>query len=395
MNTTETKKRTSNALQTKVKRLRDHPKEAVKVPPVGESKINIRKILNKGIKTPIPSGIKPMLATLVNEPFDNPNWLFEIKWDGYRTIAIINKGIVQLLSRNNKSFSVKYYPVTKALSGWTDEAVIDGEIIVAKESGISDFGSLQNWRSEADGELIYYVFDLLWLRGRSLMELPLSERQALLKEVLPLKDDRIRISQTFPGNGKELFYAARNLGLEGIIAKHGNSPYVPDLRSKSWLKIKAQKRQEAIIGGYTLNEGTGKYFSSLLLAVNDKGKLRYVGKVGTGFNAKMQKKMLELFNPLIITSSPFDTEPDVNEPSRFRPNPPHATAVWMKPELICEVSYTEVTKEGVFRHPSFKGMRTDKKPEEVTLEKEKGTDVVLQDNSKRVLQRLNTEFGEA
>lgn len=363
--------------------------------PNGESKINLRKILNKGIRTPIPSGIKPMLATLVNEPFNDPDWLFEIKWDGYRTIAIIHKGMAQLLSRNNKSFTEKYYPVTNALSGWTDEAVIDGEIIVAKESGISDFGSLQNWRSEADGELIYYVFDLLWLRGRSLTELPLSERQTLLKEVLPLKDNRIRISQTFPGNGTELFNAAQNLGLEGIIAKHGISPYVPGLRSKSWLKIKAQKRQEVIIGGYTLNEGTGKYFSSLLLGVNEKGKFRFAGKVGTGFNTKMQKQMLELFKPLIIASSPFDTEPDVNKPSQFRPNPPHATAVWMKPELICEVSYTEVTKDGVFRHPSFKGMRTDKKPEEVTLEKEKGTYEVLQDNSKRVLQRLNTDFGEA
>lgn len=213
------------------------------------------------------------------------------------------------------------------------------------------------------------------------MELPLSERQALLKEILPTNNERIRLSQTFPGSGRELFEASRKLGLEGIIAKNNESAYIPDLRSKNWLKIKAQKRQEVIIGGYTLNEGTGKYFSSLLLGVHMGSGLHYVGKVGTGFNTKMQKQMLELFNPLIIPDSPFETEPDVNEPSRFRPNPPHATAVWLKPELICEVSFTEITTDGVFRHPSFKGMRSDKKPEEITLEKEKEVHDILQENN--------------
>lgn len=345
-----------------------------------ETLAGISELLKDAPKSKIPESIKPMLATLVNEPFDDPEWIFEVKWDGYRTISFINNGKVKLQSRNNKDFTEKYYPLVETLKSWNLNAVLDGEILVLNSKGVSDFGALQNWRSEADGELVMYVFDLLWYEGRNLMKFPLQNRLQILENIFPSGNERIRLSEIFPENGREFFKAAEKLGLEGMIAKRADSSYVPDARSKSWLKIKVQKRQEVIIGGYTLNEGTSKLFSSLLLGVYEHGRLQFVGKVGTGFNDKMQKDMMKLFKPLVIKESPFSMEPDVNEPSRFRPNPPRATAVWMKPELVCEVNYAEITGDGIFRHPSFKGLRTDKKPSEVVRETEKQTPQIVEES---------------
>ena len=324
-------------------------------------------VLKNAPKSELPVGIKPMKATLVDEPFDDPDWLYEVKWDGYRAVATVNKGEVELVSRNNLPFD-KFYPINKLLKTWNINAVIDGEILVLNDKGVSDFGALQNWRSEADGDLIYYVFDILWYDGKNLMDLPLHQRQAILKEVLPTNDDRIRQSKVFNASGIEFFKAAERMGLEGIIAKKAESVYTSDLRSKEWLKIKVHRRQEVIVAGFTKNEGTGKPFSALVLAVYDNKVLKYVGKVGTGFSDKLQKEMMAQFKPLIIAESPFDVEPDVDKPSRFRPKRMGAKPTWLKPELVCEVAFAEVTSDGVFRQASFKGMRTDKKAEDVILE---------------------------
>jgi bifunctional non-homologous end joining protein LigD len=339
--------------------------------------IDVVAILKKASKSAIPKGIKPMLATLVDEPFDNPDWQYEVKWDGYRALAFINKGKVELFSRNNKSFNEKFYPIYDLLNEWKINAVLDGEILVLNNKGISNFGSLQNWRSEADGELVFYVFDILWYEGKNLMELPLYERQAVLNDILPTDDDRVRLGKVFKASGVDFFNAAERMGLEGIIAKKTNSTYVSDRRSKEWLKIKVHKRQEVIIAGFTKNADTSKPFSSLLLGVYEKGKLQYVGKVGTGFSDKLQKTMMEQFKPIIVDESPFESIPDVNKPSRFRPNPPKAKATWLKPELVCEVAFTEVTDDGVFRHPSFQGMREDKKAKEVVREEETPTEEII------------------
>ncbi|MEB0261661.1 non-homologous end-joining DNA ligase, partial [Mucilaginibacter sp. 10I4] len=344
-----------------------------------DKEINAKAILKKAPKGKSPTGIKPMLATLVNEPFDDPEWVYEVKWDGYRTLGFINKGEVQLLSRNNKDFNEKYYPLKKLLESWKLNVVIDGEVLVLNDKGVSNFGALQNWRSEADGELVLYIFDILWYDGKNLMDLPLTERQAIMRDVIPTDDDRVRISQTFKANGTEFFEAAGKIGLEGIMAKRGNSTYAPDNRSKDWLKIKINKRQEVVIGGFTKNEGTAKQFSSLLLGVYEDGKFLYVGKVGTGFSDKLQKEMMATFKPLITDIVPFTSEPDVNKPSRFRPNPPKAKATWLKPELVCEVSFAEVTSDGVFRHPSFEGMRVDKKAKEVVRETEADTTDIVEE----------------
>lgn len=340
---------------------------------------DVKSILKKAPKTAMPTGIKPMLATLVNEPFDDPEWQYEVKWDGYRAMAFLNKGKVDLLSRNNKSFNEKFYPIYDLLSDWKLNAVLDGEILVLNDKGISNFGSLQNWRSEADGELVFYVFDILWYEGKDLMDLPLYQRQAILNQVLPTNDDRIRLGKVFKASGVDFFDAAERMGLEGIIAKKINSTYSTNYRSKEWLKIKVHKRQEVVIAGFTKNADTSKSFSSLLLGVYEQGKLQYVGKVGTGFSDKLQKSMMEQFKPIIVDQSPFESIPDVNKPSRFRPNPPKAKATWLKPELVCEVAFAEVTDDGVFRHPSFQGMREDKKAKDVVREVEMPTEKVVED----------------
>ncbi len=334
----------------------------------GATAADIPALLKRAPKENFPDEIKPMLATLVGEPFDDPDWSFEVKWDGYRAIAYINNGKVRLSSRNQKPFTEKYYPLAEAFSKWQAGAVLDGEILVLGPGGKADFGALQNWRSEADGDLVYYAFDLLWYKGHNLMELPLSDRQAILEAVLPKDDDRIRLSRVFDTSGVEFFRAAGKMGLEGIIAKKKSSAYLPDSRSRNWLKIKANLRQEVVIGGYTLNEGSSKPFSALVLGVYNHGKLRYVGKVGTGFNEKSQRELLQKFKPLESSKMPFEMLPDLNKPSRFRPNPPKATATWLKPELVCEVSYLEMSSDGIFRHPSFQGLREDKEAASVVLE---------------------------
>lgn len=337
-----------------------------------EKKTSLVKILKVGRRSKFPAKLSPMLATLVDEPFDDEAWQFEIKWDGYRTIAFCNKSKVDLKSRNDKSFNERFYPVCKAIQDWNIKAVIDGEVVVLDQNGKSHFGSLQNWRSEADGEIYFYVFDILWLNGKDLMQIPLSERRTILKQLMP-ESDIIRLSENFEVSGIEFFETTKKMGLEGIIAKKSDSTYSPGIRSKEWVKIKANKRQEMVIGGYTKNDDSSKSFSSLLLGVYERDKLIYKGKVGTGFNDKQQKEMLKQFKRYITKSSPFTELPDINKPSRFRPNPPHATAVWMKPELVCEVSFTEMTTDGIMRHPSFEAMRIDKTAKDVKSERSMDT----------------------
>jgi bifunctional non-homologous end joining protein LigD len=337
---------------------------------------NLKKL---GVQAKLPSTVPPMLATLVDKPFDAENWLFEVKWDGYRAIAICDKRKVSLISRNNKSFNEKFYPITAALAQLKLHAVLDGEIIISNKEGISSFGDLQNWRSEADGELLYYVFDLLWLNGRQLYEVPLQLRRELLKEILP-ESPVVQVSQTFNAPGTSFYEVAREMNMEGIIAKKADSLYIPGVRTREWLKIKIAQRQEVVIGGYTLNEGSTKLFSSLLVGVFKNGELHYTGKIGTGFTDKTQREMLQQFKPLVQKRCPFEQEPDYNKPSRFRPNPPMAVATWLKPELVCEVSYAEITSDGVMRHPSFEGLRIDKKAKDVKADKAKPTKKVVKES---------------
>ncbi|MFA6083519.1 DNA ligase D [Mucilaginibacter sp.] len=360
--------------------------------------IDAQALLKAAPKSRVPANIKPMKATLVDKPFDEPGWLFEVKWDGYRAIAVLDKKEgAQLLSRKNLPFE-KYYPINAGLKSWGMNAVLDGELLVLNEKGISDFGAMQNWRSEADGNLVYYIFDILWYEGKKLMDLPLSERQAILQSILPTDNEHIRQSKVFDANGIDFFAAAERMGLEGIIAKRADSAYTSDLRSKEWLKIKVQKRQEVVIAGFTKNAGTSKSFSALVLGFYDaKGDLQFAGKVGTGFSDKLQKEMMAQFKPLITDKSPFDYEVDVDKPTRFRPKRMGAKPTWLKPELVCEVQFAEVTSDGVFRQASFKGLRTDKKATDVVLETPVATEetVVEADNETHPAKKENKKSNKA
>lgn len=340
---------------------------------------DVATILKSAPKTKFPANIKPMKATLVDEPFDDPGWIYEIKWDGYRAIAKVEKDNVELISRNNLTFN-QFGPVNKALEELNIHAVLDGEIVALNEQGNANFGALQNWRNTKEAKLVYFIFDILWYEGKDLTGQPLSERREILKSLLPITHDILRLSQAFETSGLEFFEAAKRMKLEGIIAKKTDSLYTSDARSREWLKIKAKRRQEVVIAGFTKNEGTGKYFSALAIGVYDElGTLRYIGKVGTGFNDKMQKEMIELFRPLVTKDSPFDVEPDVDEPSQFRPRRLGAIATWLKPELVCEIEFAEITGDGKVRQASFKGMRSDKNPREVVLENELDTADVVSD----------------
>ncbi|WP_298712333.1 DNA ligase D [Chitinophaga sp.] len=352
------------------------------VKPPGKLPAKVAALLKKAVKQPMGTGIRPMLATLVDEPPGTDEWIFEIKWDGYRALAFMDKGEPDLRSRNNKSFSEKFYPIQEALQAWGIRAVVDGEIVAVSDNGAANFGALQQWRSEADGELRYYVFDILWYDGYDLRDLPLTDRKTILEALIPATG-AILASPGYATSGKEFMQAVRELGLEGIMAKEKNSTYRSGDRSREWLKIKSGRRQEAIIGGYTKNEGSKKPFSALLVGFMENGKLVYSGKVGTGFTVRQQEALMEQFKPLLRKRQPFTREPDVNKPSRFRPDPPKAEAFWLKPELVCEVNFTEITSDGVMRHPSFQGLRDDKPAREVKVEKETAVTAVTEESPRK------------
>jgi bifunctional non-homologous end joining protein LigD len=371
----DTVKPAENAVAKDAKKIKAITASPADTPRIGQKAPQVSAVAGK--KAAFPKTVSPMLATLVDKPVEEPGWIYEIKWDGYRAIALANGKTLDLISRNNKSFNEKFYPIYDALKKLGLRAVLDGEIAVVKQDGVSNFGALQNWRSEADGDLIYYVFDLLWLNGYDLKELPLLDRRALLRTILPTDGGMIRESENFDTAPADFLIAAKKMGLEGIIAKKADSVYHPGNRSRDWLKIKVQKRHEVVIGGFTKNEHSPKVFSSLLVGVYEKKVLHYLGKIGTGFNDQQQKEMMAQFKPLLRETSPFDIIPDVNEPSRFRRDPPHAEAYWLQPTLVCEVSYAELTSDGVMRHPSFEGMREDKAAKDVHPENATPTKKVI------------------
>jgi bifunctional non-homologous end joining protein LigD len=206
----------TNMLEKKIKKA----EQGQTTPP--DKAAEAERLLREAPKSAMPAKVRPMKATLVDEPFDDPGWVYEIKWDGYRAVAQVSKDEVKLISRNNLLFD-QFYPINNLLSQWAHNAVLDGEILVLNNKGISDFSGIQNWRSEADGELVYYVFDILWYEGKNLMNLTLKERQAILSHVLPKNDDRLRQSTVFEARGIEFFDAAERMGLEGIIAKKASS----------------------------------------------------------------------------------------------------------------------------------------------------------------------------
>lgn len=297
--------------------------------------------------------IKPMLANLHDQTFDDKEWIFEIKWDGYRAVAEIGKG-VRLYSRNGLSFLQLYPQVAEELKKIKTHAVLDGEIVVLNKSNKPDFQSLQQYDPRQRLPLLYYVFDCLEYDGKSLMHLPLIERKKFAAKVIP-ENSIIKYSDHVHETGKEFFSKAVEMDLEGIIAKRANSIYLPGKRTRDWLKIKNHNTQEAIIAGYTAPRGGRKYFGALILALMVNGKLTYIGHTGTGFTEDLLKNVYGKLQPLKRASSPFDRKIAVN-----------STVTWIEPVLVCNIKYTEITADGILRHPVFLGLRVDKSAAETT-----------------------------
>jgi bifunctional non-homologous end joining protein LigD len=308
-------------------------------------------------KSPMPKDVVPMLATLVDEPFDNENWIFEIKWDGYRAVAYCDGKNVDLISRNLTPFTEKYSPVTNAFKQGKFNAVFDGEIVAVDERGLAVFQSLQNWQN-TPVRLQYFIFDILWLDGYDLTQVPLIERKRILKEVLPEDDEVLKYSDHVVGKGNEFFQVAVSQGLEGIMAKRANSIYQIDKRTENWVKIKVNLRQEVIIAGFTQPRNTRKFFGSLLLGLYDGDELVYVGHTGSGFNTKSLEQIYNKLQPLVTDDCPFEKCPKGNMP-----------VTWVKPKLVCEIKFAEWTKDRIARQPIFMGLRVDKKAKDVTFEK--------------------------
>lgn len=300
--------------------------------------------------------IHPMLAKLHDTAFDDKNWLFEIKWDGYRAIAEIDGKKTRLYSRNGLSFENKYPQVFEQLSAIKQHVVIDGEIVALSKKGIPSFQLLQQYETAGNVPLVYYVFDILKLGNRSLEKEPLTERKKILQQLLP-GNDIIRYCDHITGKGLAFFKQVKKQGLEGMIAKKADSRYYENTRSSDWLKIKNVLTDEAVIAGYTAPRNSRKYFGALILGVYKKNKLVYIGHTGTGFTDKILKTVYDKLQPLITSASPFDEAVKVNSP-----------VTWVKPKLVCNLKFTEVTADGNRRHPVFMGLRTDKPAKQVHAE---------------------------
>ena len=350
------------------------PKVTVESSSKKSSAASAVKALPGAEQRPMPAVIHPMLATPTDKAFDNPDWLFEIKWDGYRAVAFIEDGRVRLMSRTQNDLTAQFQELG-SLPRFVraERAILDGEIAALDEEGRPSFSLMQQRTGFQAGKrrlprregvpVIYYAFDLLYLDGVDLRRVALEQRKQLLQERIEAgKGDVVHYSDHYAEKGLDLFEAAKQRGLEGIIAKKRNSVY-EEKRSRDWLKIKITKRQECVIGGYTDPEGSREYFGALVLGLYDKkGRLIHVGQVGTGFDHKTLKEMFARLQPLKTKQNPFYGEIGGLRKVHF-----------VRPELVAEIKFAEWTHESAeggmkLRAPVFMGLRFDKTAEECRLE---------------------------
>ena len=300
-----------------------------------------------------------MLAKESTEVFDSKEWIYEIKWDGYRAIAEVLPKEIKLYSRNGNDFSQNYPLIAEELKKIKHEAVLDGEIVVLNENGFPDFQKMQHYEDNTNFPLCYYVFDLLMLDGNDIKHLPLTDRKELLKSILP-KNEVIQFSDHVLESGTDFFNAALQNNLEGIMAKKTDSEYYTGSRSKEWLKIKNHKTADVIICGYTAPTGSRNYFGSLVLGIMKNKKLIHAGHAGTGYDEETLKTIFNLLQPYVQSKSPFAEKVITNN-----------KVTWVKPKIVCEVKFTEWTKDEKLRHPVFIRIRDDKNIKQTNMEVQK------------------------
>lgn len=298
--------------------------------------------------------IYPMLASNTSKAFDNKDWIFEIKWDGYRTITVIKDDKINIYSRNKENYNKKFESIYNSLSLFKENIILDGEIVYVNDKGVSNFSSLQTYlktKIKLDKHLIYYVFDILYYKNLILTQTPLIKRKEILKRILP-NNKNLRYCDHITEKGKPFFNLAIKNGAEGIIAKKINSLYYPGKRSKDWLKIKSFKTQDAVILGFIRSRK--ELFKSLILGAYQNKKLNYIGNVGSGFNTKNQKIIIDKLKAILANKPAIN----INIPN----------SQWVKPEITCTVKYSELTQDNHLRHPVFLHLRDDLPSQDARLQ---------------------------
>src|SRR3954447_1991350 len=334
--------------------------------PAGEAEID----LSAAVEAPMAKFIEPMKATLITKAFRDEDWLFEIKWDGYRVEAVVRDGTVRLFTRNGNDAET-YFPKLLTPPRWIEarEAIVDGEIVAVDGDGRPDFSLLQEritgYRSGHDVPLVYQAFDLLYLDGRSLLEVPLEERKKLLKLVLR-ENARVRYASHIETEGLSFHDAAVEQGLEGVVAKHRRSPYQPGRRTATWLKLKIRPEQELVVGGWTPGEGNARDLGALVVGVYEGDKLRFAGKVGSGFDGRTRKELRKRLEPLAIDEPPFDPPPPKDYRGRWGGD--LAGVTWVRPELVIRAELGGWSRDGMVRHSAFKGIESGRDAKTVPRE---------------------------
>jgi bifunctional non-homologous end joining protein LigD len=317
--------------------------------------------------------IPPMKATLVDSPPAHGDWEYELKFDGYRALALKSGGVVRLLSSNGKDMTRRFPEIVEAVAKLSSQtAILDGEIVALDAQGRSSFGLLQALDTgDKRPPIAYYIFDLLQLGGASLISQPLQQRREQLSRLLRNVRDPLRESAEIRGSPAKLLAEVKRRGLEGIIGKTRDSPYQPGRRSHSWIKLKCVSEQELVIGGFTPPAGTRKHFGALIVGYWQRGRFRFAGKVGTGFNAKLLKSLHAKMRGLHRETCPFADLPERTQGRWSQNITPREMKLchWIEPELVCVVRFIEWTQEGKLRHPVFIGLREDKAAPEVVRER--------------------------
>jgi bifunctional non-homologous end joining protein LigD len=310
------------------------------------------------IKPPSPDFIPPMMAESAKAPFDSPDWIFEIKLDGYRAITVFDSaGKPHFWSRNGLPLEDKFPAIANAVGKLKlRSTVLDGEVVAVDENGIPRFQLLQRFQKQPTAPTLYFVFDILRYKGDDLTAKPVMERRTILERILKPAAG-IQLGTYVEAEGKALFQLTKEKGMEGIIAKRKDSLYRPGKRTSDWLKIKARLQQEFVVSGFTAPKGSRKHLGAVVLGAYTKGKLRHYGYAGSGFTEKGLKDAVDRMKPLFIDKCPFVNPPNIKEKIQ-----------WLRPKLVCEVEYAELTADDQLRQTTFLGWRDDKKAQEVVLE---------------------------